>query len=157
MQIFRNWQILVMESMFQEISSACVHTFESGTVYNFELWVSSNYFFFPSLIDSVVVLAKSWNTYTHTHTYIEKNLLPLFLTCFDEAVLAQYFSSNTRAHTQKNGIGGVWRVEQLSDYEKHYMSKRTTTCNWLGVLELQQARCRKVCMPVNVMANSLTT
>lgn len=49
--------------------------------------------------------------------------------------------------------------EQGGNYlitKKHYMSKRTTTCNWLAVLELQWARCKKVRLPVNVMANSLT-
>lgn len=163
MQVFRNWQILVLESMFQEISSACVHTFESGTMYKISARVSSNYFI-PDC-HCLVLTFLTFFFFCIDLNPIPKDMLFKYAThCgWGEkkgpswAVLAQSLSSNTQAQEEKFCLGGVWRVEQLSDYEKHYMSKRTTTCNCLGVLELQRARCRNVCMPVNVMANSLTT
>lgn len=57
---------------------------------------------------------------------------------------------------KKELLGDFLEVQQLYDYEKHYMAKRTTSCNWLGVLALTSARCRNVFLSVNVMANTLT-
>lgn len=69
--------------------------------------------------------------------------------------MAVSHSAGERKKKKKN-FRGILEVEQLYDYEKHYMAKRTTSCNWLGVLVLTSARCRNVCTSVNVMANTLT-
>lgn len=73
---------------------------------------------------------------------------------FDETVW-QSLTAQREERRRKN-FRGILEVEQLYDYEKHYMAKRTTSCNWPGVLVLTSARCRNVCTSVNVMANTLT-
>lgn len=83
MQVFRNWQILVMENMFQEIFSPYVHTFGRGTVYNFQRRFPVIPFFLSPI--HLFFLMKTWilpwktyclNTYTHRKHFLCASLFP---------------------------------------------------------------------------------
>lgn len=68
------------------------------------------------------------------------------ITFVQSLLKAEQFQTNISAaicaeREERTCTGSRLRVEQLSDYKKHYMSKRTTTCNWLAAENPDAERC----------------
>lgn len=113
---------------------------------NFQSRVSSNYFFFPVSHRLTCRPRKVLNTALKdillkgsSLSYTQKPSFPFFLTCFDGAVLAPYFSSNTCAQREKNMHKGKF------EGQRNYLITKNIICQkeQQHVIGLLCQSCRK--------------
>lgn len=135
MRAFRVWQVLVTENMFQEISFACMHVFflsiEGFQHVSHRSTCSHCKVITPLKLISLISLMLYIPLLKKCH---------LFSKLIEVKQIWHYISAAICAEREKRTYkGSCLRVEPLSDYKKHYMSKRTTTCNLLAA-EFQMQR-----------------